>query len=97
MDARQDKANKANRAAAEIGRALMRTLDDIRSHLEVSCDLDGQLVMLAIAKASVGIAIDATAEIASMEDDECDELEVRLYEVICDALDELQPAERNAD
>lgn len=96
MDASLDKAENANRAATEIGRVLMQTLDELRANLEVAYDLDGQLVMLAIAKASVGIAIGATAEIADMEDNECDELEVRLYEVIFDALGELQPAEKNA-
>lgn len=86
MDSRQCKADKANRAASDLGWAFMQTFDDLRSNLEVSHDLDDQLVMLAIAKASVGIAIEATAEIADMGKDECEVLEERIYEVIVDAL-----------
>jgi len=92
MNSRQEKADKANQAACAIGEALTQTVDDLRSTLITSYELDDQLITLAIAKASVSLAAEATSEIAGMETDECAELEERLYEVIFDAISDLESA-----
>jgi regulator of sigma D len=94
MDRRTEKAEKANRAANAIGQAMTKTLADLRPTFAAEYDLDDQLVTLAIAKASVGVAADAASEAVGMAIDECDELEDRLHDVISDAISELEVTDR---
>jgi hypothetical protein len=94
MDRRTEKAKKANRAASAIGEVMMKTLLDLRPSIADSYDLDDQLVRLAIAKASVGVAADAASEAVGMASGECDELEGRLHDVISEALSELETTRR---
>lgn len=86
----QEKAQKANRAASAIGSAMEKTLADLRPTFAATYDLDDQLVTLAIAKAAMGIAAGAASEAVGMVTDECDELEERLYDVVYDAINELE-------
>jgi hypothetical protein len=88
MDRRKEKAEKANRAASAIGQAITKTLADLRPTFADEYDLDDQLVTLAIAKASVGVAADAASEAVGMRTDECNELEGRLHDVIYEAISE---------
>jgi hypothetical protein len=94
MDRRAEKAQKANQAANAIGQAMMKTLTDLRPSMAAAYDLDDQLVTLAIAKASVGVAADAASEAVGMATDECDELEERLHDVISDAISKLEATDR---
>ena len=55
---------------------------------EVNCP--ASKVKLAIAKAAVGLAAGAASEAIGMGMDECDELENRLYDVVHDAITELE-------
>ena len=82
MDRRTEKAQNANRAASAIGEVMTQTITDLRPSLVATYDLDDQLVTLAIAKASVGVAADAASEAVGMASDECEELEERLHDVI---------------
>jgi hypothetical protein len=86
MDRRKEKAEKANRAASAIGRAITKTLAELRPAFADAYDLDDQLLTLAIAKASVGVAADAASEAVGLRTDECDELEGRLHDVISEAI-----------
>ncbi len=94
MDQRIDKARKANRAASAIGQAMTKTLEELRPTMAAAYDLDDQLVTLAIAKASVGVAADAASEAVGMATDECNELEERLHDVISDAISEFNTTDR---
>ena len=89
MERHKEKARKANRAAKAIGNAIEKTLSDMRPTFAAEYELDDQLVTLAIAKAAVGLAADAASEAMGMRMDECDELEDRLYDVVFDAIAEL--------
>jgi hypothetical protein len=93
MDKRTEKAHRANRAASAFGQAMIRTLTDLRPTMAAAYNLDDQLVTLAIAKASVGIAADAASEAVGMATDECDELEERLHDVISDAISEMESSD----
>ena len=66
----------------------MKTITDLRPSMAADYELDDQLVTLAIAKASVGVAADAASEAVGMASDECNELEERLHDVITDAISE---------
>jgi hypothetical protein len=89
MDLHQEKARKANRAASAISDEMVRTLTNMRPAFAVKYDLDDQLVTLAIAKAAVGIAADATSQATGMGADEFDALQERLHTVMFDAMNEL--------
>jgi hypothetical protein len=89
MDLHQEKARKANRAASAISDEMVRTLTNMRPAFAVKYDLDDQLVTLAIAKAAVGIAADATSQATGMGADEFDALQERLHTVVFDAMNEL--------
>jgi regulator of sigma D len=89
MDVHKEKALKADRAANAIGDAMIKTLSDMRSTFTAQFNLDEQLVTLAIAKAAVGIAADATSQATGMGLNENTELEERLQDVIHDAMNEL--------
>ena len=89
MDVHQEKARKADRAASAIGDAMIKTLSDMRSTFTAQFNLDEQLVTLAIAKAAVGIAADATSHATGMGLNESNELEERLQDVIHEAMNEL--------
>jgi len=93
MEEREEKAEKANQAASALGSAMQKTLADLRPTFAAAYGLDEQLVTLAIAKASVGVAADAASQAMGMATDECDELEERMFDVIFDAITELQVTE----
>jgi hypothetical protein len=86
MDRRKEKAERANRAASAIGQAITKTLKGLRPQVADAYDLDDQLVKLAIAKASVGVAADAASEAVGLRADECNELEGRLHDVLSEAI-----------
>ena len=88
MNQHKENARKADQAANAIGDAMVKTLTEMRSSVEVRYDLDPQLVTLAIAKAAVGLAADAASQATGMGADEYSELEERLHEVVCDAMHE---------
>ena len=90
MERHKEKARRANRAAKAIGNAMEKTLSDLRPTFVAEYELDDQLVKLAIAKAAVGLAAGAASEAIGMGMDECDELEDRLYDVVHDAITELE-------
>ena len=90
MNPHENKARKANQAASAISSAMEQTLADLRPTFAAAYDLDDQLVTLAIAKAAMGIAAGAASEAIGMATDECDELEERLYDVVHDAINELE-------
>jgi hypothetical protein len=83
----------ANSCAA-IGQAITKTLADLRPTFAHEYDLDNQLVTLAIAKASVGVAADAASEAVGIRTDECNELEERLHDVIYEVISELEVSHR---
>ena len=89
MDLHQEKAQKADRAASAIGDALAKTLTEMRSDFAFKYDLDDQLITLAIAKAAVGIAADATSQATGMGVSEFNNLEDRLHAVVFDAMTEM--------
>jgi hypothetical protein len=89
MDLYQEKAQKADRAASAIGDALAKTLTEMRSDFAFKYDLDDQLITLAIAKAAVGIAADATSQATGMADAASTNLEDRLQAVVFDAMNVL--------
>jgi hypothetical protein len=93
IDSREVKAEKANRAASALGRAMTKTLADLRPTFAATYGLDEQLVTLAIAKASVAIAADAASQAMGMASEECDELEERMFDVVFDAIEELEATE----
>jgi len=69
---------------------MEKTLADLRPTFAAAYDLDDQLATLAIAKAAMGIAAGAAAEAFGMDTDKSDELEERLYDVVYDAINELE-------
>ena len=89
MDLNIEKAQKADRAAGAIGEVIVKTLTDLRPELAAEYELDDQLVTLAIAKAAVGIAADATSQATGMGDAASNDLEDRLHAVVFDAMNEL--------
>ncbi len=89
MDLHKEKAEKADRAASAIGDAMVKTLTDMAPKFASEYDLDDQLVTLAIAKAAVGIAADATSQATGMGTEEFNELEERLHAVVFDAMTDL--------
>jgi hypothetical protein len=89
MDLNKEKAQKADRAASAIGDALVKTLTDLRPDFATEYELDDQLVTLAIAKAAVGIAADATSQATGMGDVASNDLEDRLHAVVFDAMNEM--------
>jgi len=93
MELSQEKAQKADRAASAIGDALAKTLTEMRSDFAFKYDLDDQLVTLAIAKAAVGIAADATSQATGMRAVEFNDLEDRLHAVVFDAMNDMLAGE----
>lgn len=89
MDVHQEKARKAEHAANSIGDAMVKTLLDMRPAFAARFRLDEQLVTLAIAKAALGIAADATSQATGMALSENSELQERLEDVIFEAMNEL--------
>jgi hypothetical protein len=89
MDLNIEKAEKADRAANAIGEVIVKTLTDMRPELATEYELDDQLVTLAIAKAAVGIAADATSQATGMGDAASNDLEDRLQAVVFDAMNDL--------
>jgi hypothetical protein len=89
MDLNIEKAEKADRAADAIGEVIVKTLTDMRPELATEYELDDQLVTLAIAKAAVGIAADATSQATGMGDAASNDLEDRLQAVVFDAMNDL--------
>lgn len=89
MDLNIEKAEKADRAANAIGEVIVKTLTDMRPELATEYELDDQLVTLAIAKAAVGIAVDATSQATGMGDAASNDLEDRLQAVVFDAMNDL--------
>jgi hypothetical protein len=89
VDLHEEKARKANRAVDAIGHEIARTLMKIRPSVAIDYDLDDQLVTLAIAKAAVGLAANATSHATGMGTDEHNDLQERLHKVVFDAMNEL--------
>jgi hypothetical protein len=97
MDLHQEKAQRADRAASAIGDALVKTLLDMRPGFAMKYELDDQLVTLAIAKAAVGIAADATSQATGMGVAEFNDLEDRLHAVVFDAMNEMLVGDAEKD
>jgi hypothetical protein len=89
MDLHEEKALKANLAASAISDVLVKTITDMRPDFATKYDLDDQLVTLAIAKAAVGVAADATSQATGMGAVEFSDLEDRLHAVVFDAMNEM--------
>ena len=90
MDKREDRALRTDAAATDITNAIMIATSTYHEQLAGKYGIDEQLTNLAIAKASVKVAVDAAARAAGLTAEQCMALEQQLNHVIYEAMREVE-------